>query len=242
MLKRVIYLVVTFFFVFSVSGFAKITVKSVRGKVSYKTGRVWKVLSKGMSLKEGTKISTGVRGRTVIKLNNHFLRIRPLTMIKLYENKSKNKSSLTRIGLRRGSVRAKINRKKNVRTVFKISTPVATSSVRGTEEEVSYGPNAGMQIEVIIGKIEALSENGIKKFVQGRSIYRCGTDGSKPDSLLGKLKSDAENPLTDPNLSDAEKDGLVIGGDDLPTSENPMDILPSNLGKTQVKVQVDWPD
>ncbi len=240
MFIRIASITTIFLFILVSSSVAKITVKSVKGKVSFKKGRVWKPLQSGMSLKEGTKISTGIRGRAVVKLNGHVMRIRPLTMIKLYENKSTTGRSSTRIGLRRGSIRAKINRRRNVRTVFKISTPVATSSVRGTEEEVSYGPGKGMQVDVIEGRIEAETINGTRKFVQGRSKFKFGTDGTKPDSLVGDLADGSKNPLGDPNIIEDEKDGLAASGNDgIGGVDDPATGLPT---RTRVNVTIDWPE
>lgn len=143
--QRIVISAVITLFLFTVStAFAEITVVSVKGKAAYKTGRVWKPLAKGATIPQGTKVTTGVRSWVKLKMYNNVVTIKPLSMLKIYENSSKKNRISTRIGLRRGSVRAHVTRGRRVRTIFKISTPVATSSVRGTIEDVSHGPSGSV--------------------------------------------------------------------------------------------------
>jgi hypothetical protein len=152
---------------FAVSAFAEIRVVSVKGTASYKAGGQWVPLQAGTALAVGTKVSTGVRSNAVIKINNHTVTVQPLTIMKINESVEDGKSSTTRLGLRRGSVRTKVARDERIKTVFKVSTPVATSSVRGTEQIVVYSPTFGMRIFVIDGTVTGQGANGAEKFISG---------------------------------------------------------------------------
>ncbi|MCU0849226.1 MAG: FecR domain-containing protein [Spirochaetes bacterium] len=166
---------------------AEIVVQSVKGQASYKAGNQWVPLQNMMRLQEGAKISTGPSSTVVLKINKHTLTVRPLTMIKVAESRDTADSSNTRIGLRRGMVRASVDRDKRVKTVFKVSTPVATSSVRGTEEIISYGPGLGMVIRVIQGDVEGNNTNGANKYLTGRLIYRQKSGTPYPEPLLADV-------------------------------------------------------
>ncbi|MCP4134772.1 MAG: FecR domain-containing protein [bacterium] len=199
------------------TAFAKIKVVSVRGKVAYKNGGSWKPVRKGMTLNAGSKVSTGIRSTAVLhfmgKGNTHKVTVKPLTMMKIYENSvSQDKGSKskyrTRIGLRRGSIRAKVSRKRKVRTIFKVSTPVATSSVRGTEEVVSYGPSKGMVVEVVEGSIQGENKNGSSRTIGGKQVFHQQTNTEEPKDPLSKVKDGASVSIYDGNVTRDEKTRL----------------------------------
>jgi hypothetical protein len=147
-------LIISAIFIFTVSAFAEIKVLSVKGAAAYKKGGQWTPLQAGTVLAVGTKVSTGVRSNVVININNHTVTVQPLTIMKISESIEDKTNSTTKIGLRRGSVRTKIARDARIKTVFKVSTPVATSSVRGTEQVVVYSPTFGMRVFVLSGNVQ----------------------------------------------------------------------------------------
>jgi hypothetical protein len=152
---------------FASASFAEIRVLSVKGTASYKAGGQWVPLTAGAALAVGTKVSTGVRSRVEIKVNKHTVTVEPLTIMKISESVDTADSSTTRLGLRRGSVRTKVAKDARIKTVFKVSTPVATSSVRGTEQIVVYNPTFGMRIFVISGTVEGQGLNGGAQLISG---------------------------------------------------------------------------
>ncbi len=243
--KLLITLFVSVLFVFTglSQSFAEIKVSSVKGRVSYKSGRVWKPLRAGMKLQEGSKISTGVRSVAVIRLDDHSVTVKPLTMIKIYENNVSKKSSTNRIGLRRGGVRASISRKRRVRTVFRISTPVATSSVRGTIEDVFYGPSSGMRVNVIKGIIEGSNRMGQKKRIAGNLVF----SQKKGEPLAGdvgdEMKKKSNVYLFSQNLTKKERDSSRFLSGDLPggDTDNPVDQLDNQSGApASVSLGLEW--
>ena len=64
-----------------------IVVDKIKGNVAVKQGNQWKPLQKGQTLREGSKISTGIRAFAVLKIDGTTLKIRQLTMMKIYRNR-----------------------------------------------------------------------------------------------------------------------------------------------------------
>lgn len=238
--KIVISAVITLF-LFSVStAFAKITVISVKGKAAYKTGRVWKPLKRGITLPQGTKVSTGVRSWVKLKLYRNMVTVKPLSMMKIYENSRKKNRVRTRIGLRRGSVRAHVTRGKRVRTIFKISTPVATSSVRGTVEDVTHGPSGSVFLAPQ-GSFGVINRNGQGGIVFGRLNFNQPGNSPNPDPMF-------RQPFVttgDPNRSGEELAGQQFTGSDNPEgtggTTDAVKELTSDTG-ANVNINVQWPD
>jgi hypothetical protein len=179
---------------------AEIKVLSVNGSVSYKTGQRWEPLRTMMRLTPGTKVSTGAKSTTVIQIEKHTLTVNPMTMIKIYESSEKTKASAasgdeaastTKIGLRRGSVRAKVFREQRVKTEFQVSTPVATSSVRGTEELISYGPSKGMTIRVLDGIVRGDNRVGAIRYLRAGLNFHQRPINSDPEPLLSEAREKA---------------------------------------------------
>jgi hypothetical protein len=152
---------------FTGPSFAEIRVVSVKGTAAYKTGNQWTPLQAGSALAVGTKVSTGVRSTVEIRINNHLVTVQPLTIMKISESNDTATTSNTSLGLRRGSVRTKVAKDARIKTVFKVSTPVATSSVRGTEQIVVYSPTFGMRVFVLSGTVEGTGMNGASSLIYG---------------------------------------------------------------------------
>lgn len=188
------------------SAYSEIVVKSVTGDVVYKDESQWKSLNAGQVLREGTKISTGVRSSAVISIDNSMLRVQQLTMIKIFRNRTVKDSENTHIGLKYGSLNARVKRISTLKTSFKITTPVATSSVRGTEENVSYGPKTGMVIRVVEGTVAGENSDGVSEFISGNSVFRLGPGDTRPRHLLTDLRDRTLNPIIDTYITGSEKD------------------------------------
>jgi hypothetical protein len=165
--QHILFLALVAIFFFTVAAFAEIRVMSVKGTAAYKAGAQWVPLQTGTALAVGTKVSTGVRSTVEIKINNHTVTVQPLTIMKISESMDNATSSTTRIGLRRGSVRTKVAKDARIKTVFKVSTPVATSSVRGTEQIVIYSPTFGMRVIVLSGTVAGEGLNGATQLISG---------------------------------------------------------------------------
>jgi hypothetical protein len=170
---------------------AAILVVSTKGEVAFQTGGQWSPVSKGQTLAEGTKISTGLNSGAVLNIDGSLVTVKPLTSIKIYKSSVNPQTRQTSIGLQFGTVQAKINKVDKVKTQFNISTVVATSSVRGTEEIVTYGSSSGMKIEVVEGTIQAHNPGGVSNSVTGRQSFRLADSGAKPGPLNGTTSENA---------------------------------------------------
>jgi len=184
-------LVAVMAFLFASSAHAAILVVSTKGEAAFQNGAQWKPLVKGQTLTEGTKVSTGLNSSAVLNIDGSVVTVMPLTSIKVYKNSVNPQTRETSIGLQFGSIQTKVNKVDKVKTHFNISTAVATSSVRGTEEIVSYGPTSGMRIDVVEGTIQAHNTAGVSNSVTGRQSFTLSDSGAKPGPLNGKTNENA---------------------------------------------------
>ena len=220
---------------------AEIKVVSVTGSVAYKTGQKWETLRVQTRLNPGAKISTGVNSSAVIQLDKHTVTVNQMTMVKIYENRAEKESTETKIGLRRGSIRAKIFREQTVKTVFKVSTPVATSSVRGTEELISYGPSKGMVIKVLDGKVLGESNNGARKYLYAGLQFHQRPGLSEPEPLLADIREKAIAAIQPKASTRDEQHSRMYHGDEfVDNSESPQNII-GNKVNANVNLFIQWP-
>jgi hypothetical protein len=189
-MKKLLALLIFFFALLfiSTSGVAEIRVLSVKGAAAYKIGRQWTPLKQGMLLAVGTKVSTSVRSSVELKINNNTVTVKPLTIMKITENVFNKTSSATRLGLRRGIVRVRVNRQARVKTVFKVSTPVATASVRGSATIVLFGPTLGMRVIVLSDIIEAEGANSGPMFLYGNLQFWQKLSKGDPESPMAGME------------------------------------------------------
>lgn len=107
-------------------------VVAVVGKAEVQKGSDWVALSIGDSIPKGSVISTGFKSELLLKVNASNIKLGPLTRMtveQLIQNASENKTSLF---IDSGKVNVEVNKTGNKREDFKVSSPVATASVRGT--------------------------------------------------------------------------------------------------------------
>lgn len=250
MKKNILLIIFSIFLILPSLSYSAIKVTSTRGKVSYSRVGKWSPVRKGMTLKKGTRIMTGLRSFAILNFDGHTITLRSMSKMKIYQNLRSSKQSINRIGLNFGSVNAKIKRIKKLKTVFKISTPVATSSVRGTEEEVSFWKSKGMKIIVIKGSIYGESKHGTLATVSGKQTFKVIPGKVRPDHLLSDQFHQHFINITDPNTTDNEKEGFLIGSaDDIDNNDiflgTPFSDLDDSQVSTspgsQVDINIIWP-
>lgn len=196
------------------AAWAEISVVSVKGEFSGLVDGRWLPLAPGAKLAEGTKVSTGINSIAVIRIDSHLLTIGPVSSVKLYRNASAGASSDTSVGVQYGTVRAKVKKLSTVKTRFNITTPVATSSVRGTEEIVSYGPASGMKVEIIDGTIYVGNDSGVSNVISGRQRFALAGRNARPDAVNAYLKGTVV--VIPAGASQGERDAADrSGGEDL---------------------------
>lgn len=233
-------MIISAVFIFSISAFAEIRVVSVKGNASYKKGGPWTPLQAGTELAVGTKVSTGVRSTVVINVNKHTVTVYPLTIMKISESMETNKSSSTNIGLRRGAVRTKIARDARIKTVFKVSTPVATSSVRGSEQLSITGPTIGPTFIVLGGSFQAEGLNGGPMLLFDKLTLQQKLSKGGPESPMSGLY-DFLTQTHSLFITLDEETAFTLFGDDFITYE-PQTRGTQNLNVTvPVRIYLVWP-
>ncbi len=109
-------------------------VVSVKGKVEVQKNGAWVALTEGESLEKGALVSTGFNSQAVIRMNNNALvTLAPLTRITIEQLAETDKKEETRLFMDSGNVKFKVSHTGSRRSDFKVRSPVATASVRGTE-------------------------------------------------------------------------------------------------------------
>jgi hypothetical protein len=203
-------------FLFSTAIYAEISVIKIQGKVSYKEGKNWLPLNEKQKLPEGVKISTGTNSYAEINLNsiNHTVKIKPLTVIQIFSKETAENTD-THIGLKRGGITAKVPRDSKVKTIFKVSSPIATSSVRGTEEDISYGPDTGMTVKVLSGIIEGKNRIGRINFISGRQKFVQQFNTAKILDILNSVKNESLINVYGNGLTKDELATIKFFGDEL---------------------------
>ena len=133
MKTKLFIIAVTMLFIASAPAFSAITVVSARGETGVLEKGKAVPLKAGMPVKEGSTIVTGVNSEVVLDIDGSKLTLRSLTTMKVMHNSTTATSSDTRVAMKRGSVVSEVKKIHNVKTSFKVSTPVATSSVAGNK-------------------------------------------------------------------------------------------------------------
>ncbi len=196
-------------------GFAAISVVSIQGSAAFKDKDQWKPLREKQTLAEGARISTGVRSSVVLSIDETMVTVKQMSMVRVNKNLTTQDESATNLGLKYGSVSARVSRIKKLRTVFNVSTPVATSSVRGTWEDVSYGPGSGMKITVYEGTVGAENKSGVNNLVRKGMKFQIKSGSARPGSLLSAFRSGSLGSINPDALTEEEKNMLDQYGDDI---------------------------
>ncbi|MBQ0040084.1 MAG: FecR domain-containing protein [Treponema sp.] len=105
---------------------------SVKGKVEVQEAGMWIPLEKGDIVEKGTVISTGFNSEAVLSVSNSNFTLGPLTRITIENLVSTGTKDNTQIYIDSGSISANVSGKDGKRAGFKVRSPVATASVRGT--------------------------------------------------------------------------------------------------------------
>lgn len=135
-MKRIVSIFILFILIVgSVSATA--TVKSFYGKVKVKLDPAskWSRLNVGQDLPANALVSTGFNSQLVLDLGNATLEVLPLTRMKVEEITASQDKITTSLFLQGGKIKADVEKIEGQVNDFKIKSPVATASVRGTSFE-----------------------------------------------------------------------------------------------------------
>ena len=120
----------------------------------------------------------------------------------------------TSLRLRIGTVRAVVKSTRKIRHRFRISTPVATASVRGTIPEVSHFPGQGTRIAYLKGSGFVISKKGRMQLLRRGQFSRVTGRGSSTPFQETQLKNAAGT--IQQNLTPGEREILSKGPQGLP--------------------------
>lgn len=154
MKKIIIALALGIFFASGLLG-ATATIVKVKGTVNVRrsAGSPWIMARVGMTISKGGSISSGFAAAALVKIkpSGSVVRVDQFTTMRFSQLASSGSQVRTTLKLQIGSVRAVVKSTARMRSKFRISTPVATASVRGTIPDVSHYPDTGTTITYIRG-------------------------------------------------------------------------------------------
>ncbi len=228
---------------FGTAGYSAVTATAVNGYAAYITpGGAWNVMYAGVTIPEGTLVSTGMFSSVDFNIDGHDMTVEQLTTIKIYKSLVTGEETESSVGLSYGSVTAKINKIGAVKTKFNITTPVATSSVRGTKERISNGPIRGMSAQALSGRLSLHNSRGVRTSVAGRSFFSLTGGSARPEPLLAGERGNSLTKVTPDGMTSEEQQAGQIYSDVIGNSESPVDIVDQLTGGTaRVNVNLVWP-
>lgn len=109
----------------------------VKGKVEVQRGTSWVALAVGDKVTQSDTISTGIQSEAKIKYNGSLMALGAMTRVTLDQLSSGNNREKVEVNLQTGAVRSKVTHTEDTRVSYKVRSPVAVASVRGTEFEIT---------------------------------------------------------------------------------------------------------
>lgn len=197
------------------------TVTEIAGKVEYQVaGKEWRPARVGDILSKGTLISTGFKSTAVLKIANTMLTVKPVTRLSLEEIVKTQDGTQTQVFLVSGRVAADVTPQKDQKTDFKVSSPTATASVRGTSFEFD-----GVNIIVERGKVEVMSPTFQYRYVSAGEFTYVAVSGSVQlpaaveegqgleniDTLVNEVDTSTDTNTVDTIVPDIETPTASVG-------------------------------
>ena len=173
----------------------KVTVVSVSGiahKLQAAAPKVqWKLIRSGDVLGELTVVRTGLGAKVVLKFSDRGeVTVKSATKVGIGQFRRKGKLVKTRIGLKYGSMRASVDSAAGPND-FRVTTPVAALSVRGTKGRIAFSGDLGLHIRGTQGTWSA--KKGKRSMTVGAGE---STDGKFT------LSSELAGGIRDPKMGD----------------------------------------
>ncbi|MBN2873967.1 MAG: FecR domain-containing protein [Spirochaetales bacterium] len=148
------------------------TIVEVAGKVEFQApGKAWAVAKAGIVLPGGTIVSTGFKSTVLLKVGLATITVKPITRLTLEEILESESGTQTQLFLLAGRVKADVKPQPGQTTQFRVKSPTATASVRGTGFEFD-----GVNLLVDHGIVTLRSSTGVERSVS-QGEYSYVTDG-----------------------------------------------------------------
>lgn len=150
----------------------KVTIFKVKGDVEVKSNKdaKWVKAKKGMVIVEGGGVSTSFDSSVYLKFEDYsYVVVKDMTQIKITKFLKKKATVKTNINLKIGTVKIRV-KKGDFKSDFKVSNPVCTASVKGSEWE-----ETALHNKVLVG----VKESNVKlKDIRNRTrSYSPGEEG-----------------------------------------------------------------
>ncbi len=163
--------------------------------------RKWLPLKAGETLSEMTIIRTGLGAKVELKFEDRGrVTVNNATKIGLGQLRKTNGRARADLGIKYGTIRASVEGKRS-RNDFRIATPVATLSVRGSTADMGFLADSDIIIDADTGQFQMGGTGGSGNAPGGgkgsRSIVggETGTSGGKPPIMF--MMRQRNNPTTD---------------------------------------------
>jgi hypothetical protein len=170
--------------------FADVTVQTVKGTVGVMEAKKLTPVTAGMKLKDDAMVVTGANSEVTMQVNNGMITLKSLTTARLSGVKVTPTSSTAAVALRGGTVVSEVKQITGLKTSFTVTTPVGTSSVRGTTHTISYSPGRGMQVAVASGVVAVASNRGAVKPVAAGSSYVQAAASAAPPQMISQAAAE----------------------------------------------------
>ena len=192
------------------------TVTEVAGKVECKLpGTNWRAAKTGDVLPAGSLISTGFKSTAILKTESATLTVKPVTRLSLEELIKSEGTTKTQMFLMTGRVKAEVTPHEGEKAEFKVKSPTATASVRGTGFEFD---GKSLLVDHGFVLLEAESGIGVPQIVaagEWTSISNTGavavpvavaTRSSGLDTIAEDISSDPSDNSATPLLDNTPPD------------------------------------
>ncbi|MDX9899498.1 MAG: FecR domain-containing protein [Spirochaetia bacterium] len=226
----------------SIPTFADVTAVSVKGTVGAIVAKKMQPISAGMTLPDDATIVTGANSEVTLSVNNGVLTLKSLTTAKLSGVSVTPSSSKAALALRSGTVVSEVKQIQGLKTSFTITTPVGTSSVRGTSHTVSYSTERGMGVVVTSGLVAVSSGRGGTRPVAAGSQYSQDIGAAPPmvTTQTAQAAQEAARPAT--VFAPPEETALAVASGETPSSVDELvNLVPATQATGLVNVHILFP-
>ncbi len=226
----------------SIPAFADVTAVSVKGTVGAIVAKKMQPVSAGMKLPSDATIVTGANSEVTLSVNNGTLTLKSLTTAKLSGISLSTTSSKAAVALKTGTVVSDVKQIQGLKTSFTITTPVGTSSVRGTSHTVSYSTERGMGVAVTSGVVAVSSGRGGTRPVAAGAQYSQEIGAAPPQvtTQAAQAAQDVSRPAA--VFLPPEETALSIASGEVSSSANDLvNLVPSAQATGAVNVHILFP-
>ncbi|MEL3912965.1 FecR family protein [Treponema pedis] len=204
---------------------------AVKGKAEIKQNGVWVAAKQGDVVSAGNTISTAFKSELTLRIDGSTVIVQPLTRLTVEEIAAKAETVSSKVYLNVGSVKADIKPASTKKVEFKVRTPVATASVRGTSGRI-YSDGT---LEGFSGKWLYYTDSGTTVFVAPGNSVSIDDKGTVIPPQTAKIISAGENAIT--TLADREKKG-----NSLSSVNNDIDVSELSPIQETITISISWED